>query len=121
MTTSPPDESAAPPRGARIVAFAAILAAGLTGGFIGYGVTDLQCHDGCSSALPGLGALIGAVIAAAGVAVVAVLALRAMAEWRTIQATGQAGNWRDERALRKQRGAPPAPPTAPARPRPRVR
>src|SRR5262249_28591298 len=89
------DESAAPPRTARIIAFVAILVAGATGGFIGYAFVDLQCHNDCSDAVPGLGGLVGAVIAAIGVAVVAMLALRAMSEWRTIQETGDAGNWRD--------------------------
>jgi len=47
-------------------------------------VTDLSCVDGCGSG-PAIGALVGAAIAAVGVAVVAVLALRAMGEWKTIQ------------------------------------
>ena len=41
--------------------------------------------SGCGGAKAGLGALVGALLAAGGVAVVAVLVLRAMAEWRTIQ------------------------------------
>jgi hypothetical protein len=61
--------------------------------------------------------LIGAIVAAVGVAVVAVLALRAMAEWATIKSTGEAGNWRDSKALDKSnRSATPT-----ERPRPRVR
>jgi hypothetical protein len=95
------DESAAPPRVARIVAFVSILAAGAAGGFIGYAVTDIQCHNDCSAAVPGIGGLIGGVVAAVGVAVVAVLALRAMAEWATIRARGEAENWRDNKALEK--------------------
>jgi putative membrane protein len=67
------------------LAFVAILVGGLCGGLIGYSVTDLQCTSGCGGAKAGLGALIGALLAAGGVAVVAVLVLRAMAEWRTIQ------------------------------------
>lgn len=76
--------SALPSRGARVLAFVAILVGGLCGGLIGYGFTDLQCEDGCTAAAGGVG-LFGAVIGAAGVGVVAILALRAMGEWRTIQ------------------------------------
>jgi len=115
------DESAAPPRVARIIAFVAILCAGAAGGFIGYAVTDLQCHTECSDAIPGVGGLVGAVIAAVGVAVVAMLALRAMAEWHTIQETGDAGNWRDEKALARQRSKPGTTAGPSPRARPRVR
>jgi hypothetical protein len=74
-----------PSRGARVLAFLAILVGGLCGGLIGYGVTDLQCgDDDCTGLAGGMGVL-GAAIGAVGVGVVAVLALRAMAEWRTIQ------------------------------------
>lgn len=62
---------------------AAIVVAGLCGGLIGFAVTDLQC-DGDCGLLVGLGALLGAVLAAGGVAVVAVLTLRALGEWRAI-------------------------------------
>jgi len=79
--------SALPPAGARILAFGAIVVAGACGGFIGWAVTDLQCHGNCGAA-GGVGALVGAVMAAGGVAVVAILVLRAMGEWRTIQHTG---------------------------------
>jgi hypothetical protein len=70
--------------GARIVAFGLILLAGVAGGFIGYSFIDLQCEGDCS-VQTGLGALVGAVLAAGGVAVVTVLTLRAMGEWKTIQ------------------------------------
>lgn len=73
-----------PSRGARILAFLAILIGGLFGGLIGYGFTDLQCAGGCANRAGGY-AVFGAVIGAVGVGVVAVLALRAMGEWRTIQ------------------------------------
>lgn len=76
--------SALPSRGARILAFAAIVLAGACGGLIGYAVTDLQCEGDCTVPA-GLGGIIGAALAAAGVAVVAVLALRAMGEWHTIR------------------------------------
>lgn len=82
-----PLASALPPVGARVLAFVAIVVAGACGGLIGWAVTDLQCQGGCT-AIAGSGALVGAVIGAGGVAIVAVLVLRAMAEWRTIQHTG---------------------------------
>ena len=63
------------------MAFAAIVVAGLCGLLIGRALADIQCTGDCSLAT-GLGAAIGAVAAAAGVAVVAVLVLRAMGEWR---------------------------------------
>lgn len=74
--------SALPPRSARILAFAAVVVAGICGGLIGWAVTDIMCDGGC----PGMAALVGviaAVAAAGGVAVVVVLTLRAMGEWRT--------------------------------------
>ena len=67
-----------------MLAFAAILTGGLCGGLIGFSVTRLQCVGDCSTN-KSLGGLVGAVIGAAGVAVVSVLALRAMGEWKTIQ------------------------------------
>ena len=75
--------SALPPVQARILAFAAILVAGVLGGLIGWGVVDLQ---GGGSTASGIGAVVGALLAAGGVAIVAVLVLRAMGEWRRIQA-----------------------------------
>ena len=95
---SPPGVvSALPSTGARVLAFAAIVVAGLCGGMIGYAVAGLQCTGSCT--LPqGLGALFGALVGAGGVAVVAVLVLRAMGEWRIIQETG------DPAAARKARG-----------------
>jgi hypothetical protein len=95
---------------ARLVGFAAILAAGAAGGFIGYAVTDIQCRGDCTVSR-GLGGLAGAVIAAVGVAVVVQLALRAMHEWRVIEARGG--------APARRRPAGSRPPTS--RPRPRVR
>src|SRR3954447_9646473 len=67
---------------ARVLGFVAIIISGALGAFIGYGFTDLQNHSGSSTA-NALGAVIGALIGAGGVAVVVVLALRAMTEWRS--------------------------------------
>jgi hypothetical protein len=72
-----------PSRRARALAFAAILVAGACGALIGYSFVSIQCHGSCS-APEGAGSIVGAVIAAVGVAVVAVLVLRAMGEWKTI-------------------------------------
>lgn len=93
--------SALPSPTARALAVAAIVVAGLCGGLIGWAVADLQCgadpsgppapgtarsqsppDDGGCGTVAGLGALVGSVIGAAGVAVITVLVLRAMAEWR---------------------------------------
>ena len=76
--------SALPSTGARVLAFLAILVAGLCGGLIGYAVVDLQCEGDCT-VWAGLGGLVGAIAFAVGVGVVAVLALRAMGEWRVIE------------------------------------
>jgi hypothetical protein len=78
-------ETALPSVGARLLAFAVILLAGAAGGFIGYSFVDLQCEGDCT-VQTGIGAVIGAVGAAVGVAVITVLTLRAMGEWKTIQA-----------------------------------
>ncbi len=63
------------------MAFVAILVAGLCGLLIGRALVDVQCSGDCGLA-KGLGAVVGGVFAAGGVAVVAVLVLRAMSEWR---------------------------------------
>jgi hypothetical protein len=102
-----------PSRTARLVGFVAILAAGAAGGFIGYAVADIQCRpDDCGAGL-GLSTLVGAVLAAVGVAVVVQLALRAMHEWRVIEAREG-----PEAARRARQRGPAADAT---RPRPRVR
>jgi len=79
-------ESAVPPAGARILAFVMIVAAGICGGLIGWKVTDLQVDDG--SILPGVVGVLGAIFAAGGVAILAVLVMRAMAEWHSIEESG---------------------------------
>jgi hypothetical protein len=77
------DDDAVPPmlpsRGAYLLAFAAVVLAGLFGAVIGYGVADVGSG---SDAATLLGTLIGAVLGAGGVGVVAVLVLRAMSEWK---------------------------------------
>ncbi len=78
---SPAPLSALPSTGARLVAFASILVGGLAGGLIGYGFVDVQGGGSTASAI---GALVGAVAAAAGTAVIAVLVLRAMGEWKQL-------------------------------------
>ncbi len=89
MDDDSPIESAVPPATARILAFAAIVLAGICGGLIGWKFTALQVDDG--SILPGVGGVVGAVVAAGGVAVLSVLVMRAMGEWQTIQQTGDPG------------------------------
>ena len=75
----------------RIGAFAAILLSGLAGGLIGYSLISLQCEGNCG--LPqGLGLLLGAIIAAGGMAIVAVLVMRAIGEWREIEDRTGAGH-----------------------------
>ncbi len=76
--------TALPSAGARLLAFTAVILAGVCGGVIGWSVTDLQCTgEGCDAVVAG-GALGGAALAAVGVAVVAVLVLRAMSEWKDV-------------------------------------
>lgn len=66
----------------RALAIASIVVAGICGALIGFAFTDLQC-DGDCDLLIGVSTLVGAVVAAGGVAIVAVLTLRAMDEWET--------------------------------------
>ena len=68
-------------KGALIGAFLAVVVAGLSGAAIGFGLVDIGCTGNCGT-VSGLGALIGALVCAGGVAVVAVLLLRSMAEWK---------------------------------------
>jgi hypothetical protein len=83
---APPERppTALPSVTARALGFVAIVVSGAIGAFIGWGFTDLQCTGDCGTP-DAIGALIGALIGAGGVAVVVVLALRAMGEWRTVQ------------------------------------
>lgn len=77
--------SAIPSRRARALAFVAILVAGGSGALIGASFVGLQCEGTCTTAT-GLAAVISGLVAAGGVAVVAVLVLRAMGEWRRLEA-----------------------------------
>jgi hypothetical protein len=97
---------------ARGIGFVAILLAGAAGGFIGYAITDLQCSGDCT-VNTGIGGLVGAIIAAVGVGIVVQLALKAMHEWRTVQATGGAEAERQRQRARERR----APATSRGRPR----
>jgi hypothetical protein len=74
-----------------VIAFVAILLAGLAGALIGFALVDLQCEGDCSVA-KGIGLLVGAVVSAGGMAIVSVLALRAMGEWREVADREQAGH-----------------------------
>jgi len=58
---------------------------------IGYALIAIQCEGSCGIQ-KGLGILFGALISAAGMAIVAVLALRAMGEWREITDREAAGH-----------------------------
>jgi hypothetical protein len=77
--------SALPSVRVRLVAFLAIVVSGVIGAVIGYGFVDIQCH-GERATPDGIGALVGGLLAAGGVAVVSVVTMRAMGEWRRIQA-----------------------------------
>jgi hypothetical protein len=85
---SPRPVSALPSVQARVLAFGAIIIGGLCGGLIGFSTTRVGCHGSCGTP-EGVGSMIGAVVAAAGVAIIAVLVLRAMGEWRSIKETRQ--------------------------------
>jgi hypothetical protein len=75
--------SALPSSVARILAFVSILGGGAIGAVIGYGVTKVSSANASTTSL-GIGALLGALFFAGGIAVVAVLVLRAMGEWRAL-------------------------------------
>lgn len=67
-----------PSRTAFVLAFGAVVLAGILGGIIGFGIADVGSD---SAAARYLGTLLGAVIGASGVGIVTVLVLRAMSEW----------------------------------------
>jgi hypothetical protein len=66
---------------ALVGAFAAVVVGGLCGALIGYGLVGIDCEGSCGTP-QGIGAVVGGLFGAVGVAVVAVLVLRAFAEWR---------------------------------------
>jgi len=68
-----------PSRGAFLLAFGAVVLAGVLGAIIGFGIADVSSQSDLSHLI---GAFVGAAIGAGGVGIVAVLVLRAMAEWR---------------------------------------
>jgi hypothetical protein len=92
MPSMSPDRrySALPSVQARVLAFLAIVVGGIAGALIGFSYADITCHGACGTP-KGLGAIAGAALAGGGVAVVAVLVLRAMGEWKRIQAEGVEG------------------------------
>ena len=75
--------SALPSVQARVLAFIAILVAGLAGAAIGGSVVNIECHGSCTTPV-GLGAVVGGATGAGGTGVVATLTLRAMGEWKRI-------------------------------------
>jgi len=83
--------SALPSVGVRVGAFAAILVSGLAGALIGYSLIAIQCEGDCGLG-KGIGLLIGAIVAAGGMAIVAVLVMRAIGEWREIEDRSGAGH-----------------------------
>ncbi|MDO9176114.1 MAG: hypothetical protein Q7V62_15005 [Actinomycetota bacterium] len=90
MTEQERPLSALPSPAARAAAFVAILVGGLAGGLIGFTLVKLQCTGQCDTP-KGIGTLVGALIAAGGMAVVAVLVLRAVGEWREIERRERSG------------------------------
>jgi hypothetical protein len=85
--------SALPSPGARAAAFVSILLGGLAGGLIGYSLVRVQCDGECATGR-GLGALVGAVLAAIGMSIVAILVLRAVGEWKTVEDRTASGRGR---------------------------
>lgn len=71
-----------PPPPARWLAFLAILLGGGLGAAVGFGVGEIM---GGSTDWAAVGALLGGLTGAIGVAVVANLTLRAMNEWRAVE------------------------------------
>ena len=83
--------SAIPSVGLRIGAFVSICLGGLAGALIGYSLVDLQCEGSCATP-NGIGLLVGAIVAAGGMAIVAVLVMRAVGEWRETTDRERAGH-----------------------------
>ncbi|MGI9600776.1 MAG: hypothetical protein ACR2QE_02745 [Acidimicrobiales bacterium] len=87
-SSAAPIESAAPSTLARLLAMGTVLLGGAAGGLIGFAFIDIQCEGDCST-WTGLGALVGALCGAIGLAIIAVLTLKAMGEWRALEAQRQ--------------------------------
>ncbi|WP_420450467.1 hypothetical protein [Ilumatobacter sp.] len=83
--------SALPPVGVRVGAFVAIALGGLAGALIGSSLIRIQCDGECGVPI-GIGLLVGALVAAGGMAVVAVLVMRALGEWRETTDRERAGH-----------------------------
>ena len=83
--------SALPSVSVRVGAFVAICLSGLAGALIGYSLISLQCEGDCGLPL-GLGIVVGAIVAAGGMAIVAVLVMRALGEWREVEDRSDAGH-----------------------------
>jgi hypothetical protein len=98
-----PITSSLPSRGARILAFLGIVVGGVCGGLIGWKVTVLSVSGPDDGLLPGLGALVGALVGAGGVSIAAVLVLRAMTEWSVIVETGDPSAGRRATRERQER------------------
>jgi hypothetical protein len=108
--------SALPSVQARLLAFAAILVAGVSGGLIGSSAVKVGCQGSCATP-EGIGGVVGAVTAAGGVAVIAVLVLRAMGEWRSIKEQRELDTLIAAAGAAVSTGpSPPAPPPLPAPP-----
>lgn len=103
-----PLEAAPPPR-ARVLAFALILAGGLLGSLVGYGVGDLM---GGSSDWAAVGALFGGLTGALGSGIVANLTLRAMGEWRSVEHPEAAATEGTDRASDEAGAGGDGPPAA---------
>ena len=73
--------SHAPSRWAALAAFLSVVAGGLSAAAIGFGLVAIDCTGDCGTA-EGIGAIVGGLVGAIGVAIVAVLVLRATSEWR---------------------------------------
>lgn len=91
-----------------MLAFVAIILAGLAGAAIGASFVSVQCKGNCTTPT-GIGGIVGGAAAAAGVAVVATLTLRAMGEWKRISEDRLAGEAAGQEDGRRTDGA--APPT----------
>ncbi|MCH2633248.1 MAG: hypothetical protein MKZ71_06505 [Acidimicrobiales bacterium] len=75
--------SALPSIPARVIAFSAVIVAGLCGGLMGFALARLQWEENRDALVLAISCS-GSLVASFGVAIVCVLALRAMAEWNDV-------------------------------------